>query len=141
MKIRYPFKNEQPTTDNLVITVSDGDGVAVSGATVSIEEKAETGTVTVTCQDSESNLLENAYVGLLVEQGGLSVAVGYTDNTGTVILEEADGQGEPTGTTANVQFGTYYLYAESNDTSLAYSTDEFVVDGDEEVTITLTSGD
>ena len=139
MKIRYPFKNEQPTTDNLVISVVDGDGVAISGATVSVEEKAETGTVTVTCKDESENLLSNAMVVLLTENAEPSptnvVGVGITGEDGTTLLYEFDEQGRPTQTVAEIPYGTYYLI--SNKSPLLYG-NTLVIDGDENVTITLT---
>ena len=144
MKIRYPFKNEPtPTTDNLVINVSDGDGVAISGATVSIEEKAETGTVTVTCVNSEQTPLENADVRIYDSQEEVVFGVGYTDSNGTVLLKVPNEQYEPTEVVANIPFGTYIIVANGEDpittVSLTYK-GELTIDGDENVTITL-SGD
>ena len=139
MKIRYPFKSEQPITDNLVITVVDGDGVAVSGATVSVVPKAETGTVTVTCKDESENLLSGIGVILLTENAEPSptnaVGVGVTGEDGTTLLYEFDEYGDPTSVVKQVEYGDYYLIAESRGISYGGA---LTVDGDENVTITLT---
>ena len=109
-----------------------------------IELEAETpvvttGTVTVTCQDSEENPVENATVVLSTVEDPQSldevVGAGITDNTGTVTLETVNGEGQPSGTVADVTFGTYYL--SGTNMEIRYS-GTLVVDGDETVTITLT---
>lgn len=149
MKIRYPFKNEQPvpTTDSLVINVVDGDGVAVSGATVSVEEKAETGTVTVTCQDSEENPVELAIIFLcdsnqmpIPPNDSNVVAYGFTESDGTATLTIWDKETHRPTEVTDIPFDDYYLFARDQEQLITYS-GSLTVDGDEDVTITLTSGD
>ena len=129
----------------MVITVSDGDGVAVSGATVSVEEKADTGTVTVTTVDSEQNPLEHSGVVLSTEPIDFSsqddtgfVAYGLTGSDGTVTLNLWDiTTHQPTQDT-DVPYGTYYFGGFNGDGGVKTYTGTLVVDGDEDVTITLT---
>ena len=146
MRIRYPFKNEQPTTDNLVISVVDGDGVAVSGATVSVVPKSETGTVTVTCQDSEENPLNSCGVILSTSAWDWSnpdistlVGIGKLSENGVYSINEFTEQFVVTDTPVDVEYGDYYLSALDNNTNNTYA-GTLTVDGDENITITL-SGD
>ena len=127
---------EDTFTYNGTLTV-DGD----ENVTITLTEQGNTGTVTVTCQDESENPLENANVLLsTVEQPSSLdeiVGVGITDNTGTCTLMTLDPDTQqPSQTVAQVPFGNYYLNATDGEHDYI---DTFVVDGDETVTITLTS--
>ena len=87
------------------------------------ETPVSTGTVTVTCKDSEENLLGDADI-LLYNTTQGEVGTGTTEDDGTLTMTE-------------VPFGTYTLSANQYDT--LYYEGELVVDGDETVTITLTA--
>ena len=96
-----------------------------------------TGTVTVTCVDSEQTLLPGIMVLLATsDDPGLEdmVAMATAGQDGSCTLETLDGEGVPTGEIAEVPFDTYYLLAQG--TGYSYS-GTLTVDGDEEVTITL----
>ena len=119
--------------------------------TVELEAAAPTtGTVTVTCLDSEENPLENAQAILSTVENPTSadviVGIGVADNTGTCTLVEIDPQTmRPSQTVAEIEFGTYYLTGflqrEEQGMPVQYEYHgTLVVDGDETVTITLTSG-
>ena len=119
----------------------DGD----EEVTITLTAASGTGTVTVTCQDSSENPVPNAFVDLTTVAEPSSsddwVATGITGNDGTVILETPDKSGEypvPSGTVANVPFGNYYLTASDDSAEPNSYTGTLTVDGDEEVTITLT---
>ena len=117
--------------------------------TVELEAAAETGTVTVTCQDSSENKVEGAIVVMGTQAlddpanfetwaATYGVGLGTTDNDGECTLAHFDPQTlEPTSDTS-FEYGTYYLVSLGSDISSL--NDELTVDGDEEVTITLTSG-
>ena len=120
--------------------------------TVELEAAAPvvtTGTVTVTCLDSEENPLENTQAVLSTVENPTSadvvVGIGVADNTGTCTLMEIDPQtAGPTQTVAEIEFGTYYLMGflqtQKQDVPITYHYNgTLVVDGDEEVTITLTA--
>ena len=115
-----------------------------------IELEAETpvvttGTVTVTCQDEYNTPLNGAVVILSTDLQDPTtwIGMGVTDNTGTVTLETIDTTGEqpsPSGTVADIDFGTYSLYAEFSEMGDTFTYNgTLTVDGDETVTITLTS--
>ena len=115
--------------------------------TVSLTATGGTGTVTVTCKDStEENVSANPII-LTTEPFNPSspsldivVGMGYaTANTGVYTINEFTEQGQPTDTVKDVPFGNYYLYANNPIKSISY-TGTLTVDGDEEVTITLTGG-
>ena len=101
-----------------------------------------TGTVTVTCQDSEENKLEYAIVKLCSDDQTPSasnlVGAGITDENGECTIMEVDDQLIPTEVVKQVEYGNYYLYGYNTDDSLTY-TGTLTVDGDETVTITLTA--
>ena len=101
-----------------------------------------TGTVTVTCQDSEQNLLSGAIVVLLTENAPPSptnaVGGGLTGEDGTTLLYEFDEQGNITQTVKQVEYGDYYLMAHMGEQNEIEYGGALTVDGDEEVTITLT---
>ncbi len=106
--------------------------------TVTLVAVVSTGTVSVTCQDSESTPLENASVYLttqadwdfdlqnldLTKLAGL----GTTESDGTCAVANND---DP-----NIAYGEYYLYGIDSNETIKYS-GTLTVDGDEEVTITL----
>ena len=111
----------------------------------SVTLESATGTVTVTCKDStEENVSANPII-LTTEPFNPSspsldivVGMGYaTANTGVYTINEFTEQGQPTDTVKDVPFGNYYLYASNHIKSISY-TGTLTVDGDEEVTITLT---
>ena len=101
-----------------------------------------TGTVTVTCVDSENNPLAETYVGLNIDEE-TPIAGGNTGSDGTVILETLTEQGEPTGTVADVPYGNYLLFGayfdESTGLDYTYSGALTVDEATETVTITLTT--
>jgi len=119
--------------------------------TVSLTATGGTGTVTVTCQDAEENLIPLTQLFLSSHStfdwenipSELEYIVGFgtgDETTASVTLTYNDGTQEPTGT--DIPFGNYYLYgqmlaSDPNDPSYEYS-GTLTVDGDEEVTITLT---
>lgn len=101
----------------------------------------QTGTVTVTCKVSDETPLEDAKVSLLINSPPQSlddvIGGGVTGSDGTTMIYEIDGEGQPTQTVAQIPYGTYYLLAQEWMQGLLYN-DTITVDGDEEVTITLT---
>ncbi len=101
----------------------------------------QTGTVTVTCIDSDETPLEDAKVSLLINFPPQSlddaIGGGFTGSDGTTMIYELDSEGQPTQTVAQIPYGTYYLVAQEELQGLLYN-DTITVDGDEEVTITLT---
>ena len=107
--------------------------------TIALESASGTGTVTVTAVNSEQTPLEYANINLI--DGNKIIGAGFTDDSGTTILYEVDGEGVPTEIVANVPFGTYSLvgtwYDEDADKHYRYQ-GTLTVDGDEEITITLT---
>ena len=110
---------------------------------IELEAASSTGTVTVTCQDSESNPLAQATVGVLTENAQPSpqniVGLGITGNDGVTLIYEVDSQtGEPTSVVKEVPYGDYYLSAIYEDETTLNYTGTLTVDGDEDVTITLT---
>ena len=105
-----------------------------------------TGTVTVTCKDSEELAVENATVFLTTEtitidsppSSDIILGGGVTGADGTITLKTLDGQ-QWSDTDADIPFGTYYLSGVSvDDETIASLNETFTVDGDETVTITLT---
>ena len=110
--------------------------------TIALEAEAQTGTVTVTTVDSEQTPLENATCVLLHELAPPSptnvVGGGLTGSDGTTLLYEFDEQGQPTQTVKQVEYGDYYLIAQWDDENPLEYSGSLTVDGDEEVTITLT---
>ena len=109
---------------------------------ISLESVSSTGTVTVTCKDGSENLLGNAVVFLLTENAAPSptnvVGTGITGEDGVTLLYEFDEQGQPTSVVKEVEYGDYYLIATNASETLSYS-GALTVDGDEEVTVTLTA--
>lgn len=98
-----------------------------------------TGTVTVTCQDESEALLEYVSVYLTTQADwdfsfdtldiDQIVGLGVTESDGICALLHNE---DP-----NIPFGQYYLYGiDGNETLTYYGT--LTVDGDEEITITLT---
>ena len=132
--------NNNPVSYSGSLTVDGDETISI---TLTAPTPTGTGTVTVTCKDSENNLIEGADVRLwdtdtFTDPTHLVGAV-YTGSDGTGTLKTIGEDYEPTETDAEIDFGTYYFNVEyAGDVSLYY-TGQFVVDGDEEVTLTLTS--
>ena len=98
---------------------------------IELEAASSTGTVTVTCQDESENKLGGVSIAICTElppSQSTIVATGETD--GTIDVGVA--------TITDVPYGSYKLLAHDPNTELSY-TGDLTVDGDEEVTITLTS--
>ena len=117
---------------NYLVSVLGGDTPTPPG----------TGTVTVTCQDSEEQPLKAVAIYLCntnqldLEDDSNFVAIEDSGLTGTVTLTIYDtATHQPTEETA-IPFGSYYLFA-TKDGFETYSS-ALTVDGDETVTITLT---
>ena len=90
------------------------------------------GTVTVTCQDEQSNKLGGADVGLWDTSLENLIAVGYTESNGECTLMDYDTQ-----EVMEIPYGNYILRANAYDSY--YYTGAFVIDSvSETVTITLT---
>jgi hypothetical protein len=111
---------------------------------IELEAASSTGTVTVTCQDEDDTPFNGAWVVLSTDLQDPTtwIGMGVTDNNGTVTLETIDTTGEqpsPSGTVADIDFGTYSLYAEFERGDIFTYNGTLTVDGDEEVTITLTA--
>lgn len=114
--------------------------------TLNIEaEPSQSGTVTVTCQDSEQTPLP---ANISLEEGTYGRpdyklwGVGVASADGTCVLKVPDEKEAPTEVTAEIPYGTYTLSAGYDDGEVGYSylDESFVIDGDETLTITLTSG-
>lgn len=104
-----------------------------------------TGTVTVTCQDSSqqttsypSAILYTGDVPPSEQDDSMVVAGGSSDGDPFVMVVYDTSTHQGTENTA-IPFGTYTLFADAERGQISY-TGTLVVDGDEEVTITLTSG-
>ena len=104
-----------------------------------------TGTVTVTCVDSEENPLRDSGVVLSTEPIDFSsqddtgfVASGQTGTDGTATLNLWDTTTHQPTQDTDVPYGTYYFGGFNGDGIIKTYTGTLVVDGDEEVTITLT---
>lgn len=127
-------------TGSLVV---DGDETA----TITLTAGASTGTVTVTCKDSTEENVSATPIILTTEpfnpsSPSLDIVVGMgkaTSTTGVYTINEFTEQGQPTDTVKDVPFGNYYLYANNAIKQISYN-GKLTVDGDEEVTITLTGG-
>ena len=113
--------------------------------TVELEAAAaQTGTVTVTCQNSEENPLAGTSVFLCSTDDvpGQSdenvVAYSNTNGNGECTLALWDTSTHQPTQVTDIPFGDYYLIA----TKALYETynESFTIDGDETVTITLTRG-
>ena len=120
----------------MTITVVDVDNNPVEGATVNV---VKAGTVTVTTIDKQGNPLEYSTVLICTsETPSLEtvLGVGQTDENGTTLIYEFDEEGRPTSVVARIPYGTYYLMGINE--PLGYQSNDFVVDGNENVTITLT---
>ena len=110
---------------NYIVSVLNGGGPTPPGPT-----PTSTGTVTVTCQDESENKLGGVSIAICTElppSQSTIVATGETD--GTIDVGVA--------TITDVPYGSYKLVAHDPNTELSY-TGDLTVDGDEEVTITLT---
>ena len=103
-----------------------------------------TGTITIICQDSEGNPAENAECLLCStdqiptpQDDSNIVAFSQTgsDGTGTLALWDKETH-QPTEVT-DIPFDDYYIFTQR--TNYQAYTGELTVDGDETVTITLTS--
>ena len=113
---------------------------------ITLVESGGTGTVTVTCQDESENPLANSGVVLSTEPIDFSsqddtgfVAFGQTGSDGTVTLNLWDiTTHQPTQDT-DVPYGTYYFGGYNADGGIKIYTGTLTVDGDETVTITLTT--
>lgn len=137
MKIRYPFKNEQPvppspTGDELNIVVTDANDEPIADASVTVEPKGDVATVSVTCKDAEQNLLNGAFVMLMTENAepnpSNTIGTGVTNSDGTTLIYEFNVEdGLPTDVVKEVPYDDYYLMA-----TYTY------FDDDESMNITLT---
>ena len=146
MRIRYPFKNEQPTptTDNLVITVTDEFDEPIENATV---ELYQTGVVSVTCTDENDDPVENAITFLATSQpfSEQNIVCGaITGADGSCTLKEMDWTQNPpfSDVDEDVPYGTYILGSQEIDRGLEYI-GELVVDSatvTETITLTEASG-
>ena len=112
--------------------------------TITLTAPVSTGTVTVTCQDSEQTPLEYASIFLCdsnqmptQQDDSMVVANGFTESDGTATLTLYDKETHQATEVTDIPFDDYYLFAVNNDDSLNY-TGTLTVDGDETVTITLT---
>ena len=132
----------------ITITITDEEDNPIENATVSVVESTSTGTVTVTVLDTDGETpLEDALVDLYTVEEPSSlddcVGTGVTGSDGTCTLKELDRTQQiptPTETDAEVTYGTYYLFGEDSNGDNHYK-GILVVDGDENVTITLTGGE
>ena len=87
-----------------------------------------TGTVTLTCKTIQSlggDLLEGATVILKVDDGQppspeTILGMGVSDSEGISVICELDGQGEPTTTPLEIEYGTYALVGEYDDGEVQY---------------------
>ena len=87
-----------------------------------------TGTVTLTCKTIESlggDLLEGATVILKVDDGQppspeTILGMGVSDSEGILVICELDGQGEPTTTPLEIEYGSYALVGEYDDGEVQY---------------------
>ena len=133
----------------MTVTVTDENSEPIENATVTVTEKVETGTVTVTGVYGDNQPLYRLDTVLLYTGDGVPtqeddsrvVAVGgSSDNVATLGLWDSTAH-QPTEDTA-IPYGTYNIYAEGVDgDSITYTYNgTLTVDGDENVTITL-SGD
>lgn len=108
---------------------------------IELESSSGTGTVTVTCQKSDGTPLVHAGVTLYLDMEEPPIALGRTDSNGTVTLETVNEEGEPSGIVADVPYGDYILtgdyYNQVSYTAYSYE-GTLTVDGNEEITITLT---
>lgn len=113
--------------------------------TVTLESAVTTGTVTVTCQDSESNPVNEAICMVSTTETPTSaddyIGMGISGSDGVAIIYEFDKQTyRPTEVVAQIPYGDYYLLGNASDThgNISY-TGALTVDGNEEITITLES--
>jgi hypothetical protein len=126
---------------NYLVSVLNGDE---PGPTPPGPTPTGTGTVTVTCLNLDEDPALNRDVTLssveqVTDPQTELICAGNTGDTGTVTLKEFDWTLDPplTDITANVPYGNYYLIiGELDDPEY---TGTLTVDGNETVTITLTS--
>ena len=118
----------------------DGDETA----TITLTSGGDTGTVTVTCQNAGETRLAGADVILYTgdtppsdQDDSMIVAVGTSGEDGVAEMLLYDTSSHQATEVTDIPFGTYHLIAIKG--SKEYS-GSLTVDGDEEVTITLTSG-
>lgn len=102
-----------------------------------------TGTVTITVTDGD-NLLENASIILCAENrlpsiddDSIVVAYNVTGNDGKATLQVWDTETHQPTESTNIHYGTYYLFIEAG-IGEPYS-EQLIVDGDIDITLTLTS--
>lgn len=99
-----------PAVRILEITVNDGDGVAVTGATVTVETHIPTGTVTGTLVDNDGNPIADKTIALLIEdldilpQDTEDIPFGTSQNDGSFdLMINYDSY--------DIPYGDYYLTA------------------------------
>ena len=110
--------------------------------TVTLESAVNTGTVTVTCQNAGETPLAGADVILYTgdtppsdQDDSMIVAVGTTGEDGVAEMIVYDTSSHQATEVTDIPFGTYHLIAIKGSNEYSGS---LTVDGDEEVTITLT---
>lgn len=115
------------------------------------EQQGTSGTLTVTCVDSEQTPLENSIIFTSDEQYAtvtefleaveqdLTIALGYglTDNTGEALIMTMGEDWQPIEPIIEFEAGTYYIYAVTGDFAKGY-VGTVNINGDTTTTITLT---